>query len=287
LSVDSKYFECPDDVPAVYSSYSMFIQNGGQAADECRLDTLSFRYVPNSQSSDGNKCPETISRVYEIADMCGNIQQTTEIIILNDETKPDITCPDHMVIEPGNINDLAEFTGLPFSETAQNITLSDAPSLGIFTSDNCAVHEITYSDNISGFCPAIVTRTFTVYDDCGNSATCIQTIEISTVLIPEFDPIGPFCQNSKPPDLPAVSINGISGTWNPAIIETSTIGTAIYTFTPTDGQCATEVTIEIEIVNEITPIFGPVGPVCQYDPPPQLPSISMNGISGIYIYSRS
>jgi hypothetical protein len=59
-----------------------------------------------------------------------------------------------------------------------------------------------------------------------------------TQVTPTFTQIGPLCQNSTAPALPATSDNGFAGTWNPATISTATVGTTTYTFTPTD-PCAT------------------------------------------------
>jgi hypothetical protein len=59
-----------------------------------------------------------------------------------------------------------------------------------------------------------------------------------TQVAPTFTQIGPLCQNSIAPALPATSDNGFAGTWSPATISTATVGTTTYTFTPTD-PCAT------------------------------------------------
>ena len=40
--------------------------------------------------------------------------------------------------------------------------------------------------------------------------------------------------------LPTSSNNGITGTWSPATINTATVGTTTYTFTPAAGQCGTQ-----------------------------------------------
>jgi hypothetical protein len=42
---------------------------------------------------------------------------------------------------------------------------------------------ISYSDSVSGTCPSVITRTWTATDDCGNQATCAQTI---TCLLPSL-----------------------------------------------------------------------------------------------------
>jgi hypothetical protein len=70
----------------------------------------------------------------------------------------------------------------------------------------------------------------TVSDDCGNTSTCSQAIEVTDNVTPVFMQIGFLCQNSIAPPLPETSINGIIGNWNPSSINTSTGGTTTYTY---------------------------------------------------------
>src|SRR5690606_21723987 len=87
------------------------------------------------------------------------------------------------------------------------------------------------------------TYTSTTYPGQCATTTTLQIV-VNENVVPTFDPIGTLCQNSTAPVLPAVSNNGITGTWNPAVINTAVVGTTTYTFTPDDGQCASPVTIE-------------------------------------------
>jgi len=65
--------------------------------------------------------------------------------------------------------------------------------------------------------------------------------------VPTFTPIAPICQYTTPPVLPIVSTDGILGTWSPSTIDTSIIGTSVFTFTPDAVQCATPVTVTITV----------------------------------------
>ncbi|WP_062045502.1 T9SS type B sorting domain-containing protein [Lentimicrobium saccharophilum] len=124
---------------------------------------------------------------------------------------------------------------------------------------------------------------YTITDANGCEATAgeiIITVEPET--IPAFDPIGPLCQNSTAPALPLTSVNGITGTWNPASISTLTAGTFTFTFTPDAGQCATTVTLEVTIDEEVTPAFAQIGPLCQNSVAPALPAASLEGITGTW-----
>jgi gliding motility-associated-like protein len=109
-----------------------------------------------------------------------------------------------------------------------------------------------------------------------------MTIEITPEITPEFVQLGPLCQNSVAPLLPAVSINGITGSWSPAIIDTKAEGTFTFTFTPAPVYCAVPVTMNIEITEEITPVFEAFDPICPNSIAPLLPSVSTNGIKGTW-----
>ena len=69
-------------------------------------------------------------------------------------------------------------------------------------------------------------------------------LTITDQITPTFADIDPICQNSPAPPLLATSLNNITGTWNPATINTSTTGTSNYTFTPNPGQCGYNCTVE-------------------------------------------
>ena len=118
-----------------------------------------------------------------------------------------------------------------------------------------AVLPTTSLNNISGLwspaaintsTPNTTTYTFTPVGGCATPVT--MNIVITAPITPTFTQIGPLCQNSTDhPVLPITSNNGINGTWSPAAINTSTVGTTIYVFTPVAGQCAAPVIIDIVI----------------------------------------
>jgi hypothetical protein len=126
-----------------------------------------------------------------------------------------------------------------------------------------------------------VTYTFTpAAGQCATTATL--TIIITEQVTPTFDPIGPLCQFDTAPLLPADSKEGITGTWNPATINTAASGSVTYTFTPAAGQCATTTTLTIIITEQVTPTFDAIGPLCQFDTAPLLPADSKEGITGTW-----
>ena len=71
--------------------------------------------------------------------------------------------------------------------------------------------------------------------------------------------------NQIPALLPTTSINGIAGTWSPAIDNTTT---TTYTFTPTSTalpECAIPTTLTITITPSTTPTFNVVDNYCYGD----------------------
>ncbi|MEZ4798734.1 MAG: hypothetical protein R2809_02930 [Flavobacteriales bacterium] len=92
------------------------------------------------------------------------------------------------------------------------------------------------------------TVTYTFTPDPGQCAVVVTVdITIDDEILPNFTPIDPLCQDSPAPTLSGTALNGITGTWSPATVDTSVPGTVTYTFTPDPGQCAIETTMDITI----------------------------------------
>ena len=143
----------------------------------------------------------------------------------------------------------------------------------------------TVSNNgITGtWAPALDNTTTTTYTFTPAAEECAitTTLEISVTPIdtPDFDTIDPICSGDFLADLSTVSNNGITGTWSPTIDNTSS---TVYTFTPDTGQGCTEITTLEIIVNATTPVFDLIEAICEGDPLEELPTISNNGISGVW-----
>jgi hypothetical protein len=140
----------------------------------------------------------------------------------------------------------------------------------------------TWDAAISTVSPGTTVYTFTPDpDQCATTATL--SIEVTPEVTPTFDAIGPLCENSTAPALPATSIEGITGTWSPATVSTTTTGITTYTFTPDDpAQCAIPTTLDIDVTPEVTPLFDAIGPLCENSTAPTLPTTSTNGITGTW-----
>ena len=101
------------------------------------------------------------------------------------------------------------------------------------------------------------------------------SIEIIPVSIPVFDLPNEVCEGDFI-ELPDISDNGIEGVWNN---EFDNENSATYTFIPNDVECANEISINIEVIENEIPIFDLPEEVCENEDF-QLPEQSDNGISG-------
>jgi len=142
----------------------------GQATahDDCD-PAPSVTYVDNEIAGEcaGDR---VIERTWTAADGCGNSVSNTQIITITDETAPEfLTCPGETVVNCGQSTD-PSVTGMP--------TIAD----------NCdAAPELTYDDEpAQGTCPALamITRTWTATDACGNYSECEQLIVILNTTAP-------------------------------------------------------------------------------------------------------
>jgi hypothetical protein len=116
----------------------------------------------------------------------------------------------------------------------------------------------TFNAALGTFTPAL-TATSSVFkyilpgvSPCSGSES-FATVKLIEQSIPAFSGIT-FCQNAIPPTLPTTSINGINGTWSPAVINNQT--SAVYTFTPAAGSCATTTTLTVKVIPNPKPNAG-------------------------------
>jgi len=116
---------------------------------------------------------------------------------------------------------------------------------------------------------------------CINANSSNATITIDPFVTATFTQIPNICRNTTAPNLPLLSNNNISGTWN-GPINTSTAGTTTYTFTPNPGQCGVGTTMDITIDPIVAPVFSTIANICQGDTAPLLLPTSNNGITGIW-----
>jgi gliding motility-associated-like protein len=178
---------------------------------------------------------------------------------------------------------------------AQNITPTFTPIPSFCTGTPAPSLPTTSIEGISGtWSPATISNTasgnyvFTpdpILFPCASTQTLPVTV--TPLISPTFTAIPAIvCQGASAPILPLISSNAtpITGTWNPPTVDTSTLGTVVYTFTPNVGQCtsATLTTTTINIVPNVTSNFAAIPPLCSGSPAPILATTSPNGITGTW-----
>jgi hypothetical protein len=140
----------------------------------------------------------------------------------------------------------------------------------------------TSNNGVTGtWSPALnntATTTYTFTPTAGQCATtATMSVTVNNSVMPVFTQVAAICQGSSF-TLPTTSNNGVTGTWSPAVNNNET---TTYTFTPTAGQCATTVTMSVNVNNSITPVFTQIAPICQGSSF-TLPTTSANGVTGTW-----
>ena len=238
---------CPGDLTAVcdiseqpaYSDYAAFTAAGGTATDNCGIDESSFTLL--SETSDGS-CPETVTRTYQIADLCGNLNTCVQLIVIDDDEVPTLTCP-------GDLTAVCDISEQPAYSDYAAFTAA-----GGTATDNCGIDESSFtllSETSDGSCPETVTRTYQIADLCGNLNTCVQLIVIDDDEVPTLTCPGDLtavCDISEQPaysDYAAFTAAGGTATDNCGIDESS--------FTllseTSDGSCPETVTRTYQIAD--------------------------------------
>ncbi|MCC6463079.1 MAG: T9SS type A sorting domain-containing protein [Saprospiraceae bacterium] len=140
-----------------------------QAADDCS-GSVTRRFVGDQISNQICANQYTISRVFEVADRCGNTNTCNQLITVADVKPPSITCPPALTVSG--------------SEEVPGEDISGAMA----GSDNCSgpvqkSHAYDLITNIS--CQYLLTRVYQVSDLCGNTATCQQKITVEDSRAPQ------------------------------------------------------------------------------------------------------
>jgi hypothetical protein len=163
-----------------------------------------------------------------------------------------------------NLTGTGAYTGGTFTATPAGLSINATTGSITPSTSTPNTYTITYSVAPSGGCPGV---------------TATTSVTINASVTPTFNPVIPICSGGSLNALPTTSLNGITGTWSPAI---NNITTTTYTFTPTAGQCATTTTLTITVNANVTPTFNPVAPICSGGTLNALPTTSLNGITGTW-----
>ena len=157
---------CPDD-RTVACEEDLNSINMGMATTDDNCSTATV--ISNDIIVNGN-CPSeyTVARTWTATDECGNQITCEQMIQVEDTTAPSITCPTNVTIACGEDASPAN-TGMATG------------------TDNCGVVTFISDDMmVAGSCPSnnVISRTWTVTDECGRQSTCEQTVQIEDTTPP-------------------------------------------------------------------------------------------------------
>ena len=150
---------CPVNLTVSCTASTLPANTGSATATDQCDPTPAITFADNTV---GGACPQerTINRTWKATDDCGNSSTCVQIIFVDDNLAPVITCPPNITIE------CSESTNPTHTGSATATDNCDGTPTITFTDVTAPAGPQTYT----------ITRTWKATDDCGNSSTCIQII---------------------------------------------------------------------------------------------------------------
>ncbi|TBX69933.1 hypothetical protein EZL74_05820 [Flavobacterium silvisoli] len=256
----------PNDLTACDASgFSQFNLNQNDASALGSLNpaqyTLTYYDSENNADAAANPLPASYTNV--VANM-----QTVYVRIENNGSHCFEVRPFKLIVNPP-VNPIFSFnTSICENGIAPILpTISDNGFTGSWvpaTVSNIQTGDYVFTSTV-GVCVAPVTVTVTVNPN----------------VLPTFTAPASICSGDTLNALPTTSNNNYTGTWAPALDNTTT---TTYTFTPTLNatQCATPTTLTITVNPKTLPTFNAIAPLCIGEPAPALPTASIEGFTGTW-----
>ncbi len=205
---------CPGNLTLDCPADTSVAQTGiASATDECNNPPL----ITYADTVTPGGCPNTftLNRTWKAEDACGNIATCVQVIVVEDNTPPLISCPGNMTLECPADTSVASTGSATATDECNNPPV------------------ITYSDMvIPGGCSGTFTinRTWTATDACSNTATCVQIITVQD----ETDPVI-SCPVNVTLDCPADTTP--AGAGMATATDLCTNATITYSDVVTQGSC--------------------------------------------------
>jgi RHS repeat-associated protein len=233
--------------------------------DNATVSSFSSLFYVQNTGAINSVSDDDINRIEVKGQLAEFVQQPPTEVISTTVMAPSPT----IVLKDSNGNVDLDFN-TNFSVISSGTTALSQYQPGIFTNGEYSFNNIIH--NVAGTNLHLSTNSTTLTNATSTSFT------VGTIETPTFAPVNPVCEGGSF-SLPATSLNGISGTWLPAVDNTQT---TTYTFTPNPAQIATEANLTVVINPNVLPIFSPVAPINVGGSLNPLPTTSLNGISGTW-----
>jgi large repetitive protein len=137
------------------------------ATDNC---SSAVRVTP-TYTPPADNCNKTVTVTFTAVDECGNTATAAKSFSVNDDQPPGLTCP-------ANINIIADQTGTATTNIVNPVA-----------TDNCSLSVSVAGVRNDGkalnnpYPLGVTTITWTATDQCGNTATCSQTVTTSNAIV--------------------------------------------------------------------------------------------------------
>ncbi|MBF01910.1 MAG: hypothetical protein CMP76_01300 [Flavobacterium sp.] len=245
------------------------------------LFVASYEYVLNDGTNDISQTTTTFA----------NLVPGDYTLVAYDTAAGCYSEPLQITIDQPSFNDpIVTFTyGTPVCEDSGNL-LPDTSATGFTTggtfssTTGLSIDSLTGEIDVVNSTPGSYVVTYTVIADpgnCLNAASATFTLVINSRTTATFAAIS-LCEGSLSTTLPSTSLEGYTGTWDAANIDTSMTGSYTYTFTPDAGQCADVGTLSVMIDPRDMPTFNPIADLCSGSLETELPSTSLEGYTGTW-----
>ncbi len=169
------------------------------AIDNCSAN-VTIAYLGQTRIDGACSGNYTLTRVWSAQDECSNNAITSQVITVQDITSPVVT------VVPANVT----------------VSCSEIPPVGTpNATDNCDPNlTITYNGatRTNGNCPNSysLSRKWTIFDDCGNTATAVQILQVEDTTPPAFTSIPAAltttCEFIPPVEIPVAVDNCAANT---------------------------------------------------------------------------
>jgi hypothetical protein len=194
LDVDPPQITCPPDT-TVPCDGAWTPDDVGIAFAEDNCDTNVV--IAHTDSIVPGACPQefVIRRTWTATDDCENVASCVQLISVEDNVDPQITCPGDVTVQ----------------------CAGDVPAVDIndvTASDNCGEVTVRHVSDVpdGNTCPLVITRTYEAEDECGNTSQCTQLITVNDTTDPQIscpDDVSVQCRG----DVPTTAATSPSGTW--------------------------------------------------------------------------
>lgn len=161
---------CPQDITVQCASLVPAIDLSAIISSDNCIPTPTITFISDEISNQICANQYILTRTYQAIDACGHSARCQQIITIDDNVPPIISCPPDLTVSCATqvpAVDLASVSSLDNCNTTPTIT---------FVTDSI-------SDQIcpNGF---ILTRIYRATNACGNAATCAQTITVKDIIAP-------------------------------------------------------------------------------------------------------